>query len=117
MPTPAVAATAGCDRRCRKSLLNDYLAAVVKHDPAAAPRAPSYRHTENAINVPLGNGVWRSVTGFWIEDGKIRNIWSAMYYPGPERPVPNWPPYEGNFPLPVFATTPATSSAPPPAAR
>jgi len=36
---------------------------------------------------------------FWIEDGKIRNIWTAMYYPGPERPVPNWPPFEGNFPL------------------
>jgi hypothetical protein len=32
--------------------------------------------------------------------GKIRNIWTAMYYPEPERPVPNWPPHEGNFPLP-----------------
>jgi hypothetical protein len=37
---------------------------------------------------------------FWIEAGKIRNIWTAMYYPGPERPVPNWPPYDGSFPLP-----------------
>jgi len=37
---------------------------------------------------------------FWIEDGRIRNIWTAMYYPGPERPVPNWPPFDGNFPLP-----------------
>ena len=37
---------------------------------------------------------------FWIEDGKIRNIWTAMYYPEAGRPVPNWPPYEGNFPLP-----------------
>ena len=36
---------------------------------------------------------------FWIEDGRIRNIWTAMYYPGPERPVPNWPPFDGNFPL------------------
>lgn len=62
VPTRAVAATTGCDRPCLKSLLDDYLAAVVKHDPAAAPLAPSYRHTENAINVPLGNGVWRSVT-------------------------------------------------------
>src|ERR1700683_1810085 len=62
VPTPVLAATAACDRPCLKSLLNDYLAAVVKHDPAAAPLAPSYRHTENAINVPLGKGVWRSVT-------------------------------------------------------
>ncbi|HTC44460.1 MAG TPA: DUF4440 domain-containing protein, partial [Steroidobacteraceae bacterium] len=50
---------------------------------------------------------------FWIEDGKIRNIWTAMYYPGAERPVPNWPPFDGNFPLPVFTTSapaPATAS-------
>ena len=286
VPTGGAAASASCDRTCLKSLLNDYLAAVVKHDPSAAPLAPSYRHTENAINVPLGRGIWRTVTAlgavqrryldpvsgqaayygivaegeqlaivtarlrienrtiseaewyiaregdpglpgatppsswnpqsltatpppermlpkserlprdtmlaivnsyfdgitshdgsvvrahqgcnryengtqvtgrhggtnddcvsglagfnlanvagrrislvddaagvvlgmavfirragspvprnafsewFWIEAGKIRNIWTAMYYPEPERPVPNWPPYEGNFPLP-----------------
>jgi hypothetical protein len=297
---PAGAATAAaCDRPCLKSLLDSYLTAVLKHDPAAAPLAPSYRHTENAVNVPLGKGVWQSVTAlgkvqrryldavsgqaayygivaegdalaittvrlriedraiteaewyiaregdpglagatppsswnpqsltatpppervlprakrlpratmiaivnsyfdgitshdgsvvrahpgcnryengtrvtgrrggvnddcisglanfnlanvaarriafvddeagvvlgmavfirragspvlrnafsewFWIEDGMIRNIWTAMYYPGPERPVPNWPPYDGNFPLPAFTTTPpAASSAP-----
>ena len=48
---------------------------------------------------------------FWIEDGKIRNIWTAMFYPGPERPVPNWPPFEGNFPLP-----PGSAAAPAPSA-
>ncbi len=298
MPARAVAA-ATCDRSCLKSLLDGYLAAVVKHDPATASLAPSYRHTENAINIPLGKGVWQSVTGlgqvqrryldpvsgqaayygivaegdqlavvtarlrienhsiteaewyiareadpglpgttppsawnpqsltatpppervlapgsrlprdtmiaivnsyfdgitshngtvvrahpgcnryengtrvtgrrggvnddcvsgfanfnlanvaarrvafvddeagvvlgmavfirrpgatlprnafsewFWIEDAKIRNIWTAMYYPGPERPVPNWPPFDGNFPLPVFTTAPPAAPAPP----
>lgn len=282
----SAAATKGCDRACLTSTLDAYMQAVIKHDPSAAPLAGSYRHTENAINKPLGKGVWESasalgkvqrryvdavsgqaafygileessgkpaivtarlrienreitegewyiardgdpglpganppslwnpvsltatppperslpankrlprdtmvaivdsyfdgitshdgtvvrahpgcnryengtkVTGnrggkdddcvsgypnfdlanvagrrillvddeqgvvlgmavfirkpgsirprnafsewFWIEDGKIRNIWTAMYYPGPERPVPNWPPFEGNFPL------------------
>jgi ketosteroid isomerase-like protein len=299
-PTPVRAASA-CDRSCLKSLLDTYLTAVMKHDPSAAPLAPSYRHTENALNIPLGKGVWQSVTGlgqvqrryldpfsgqaayygilaegtqlaivtvrlrienrtiteaewyiareadpglpgatppsswnpqglsatpppervlpaaqrlpretmiaivnsyfdgitshdgtvvrahpgcnryengtrvtgrrggvnddcvsglanfnlanvagrrvafvdeeagvvlgmavfirragatlprnafsewFWIEDGRIRNIWTAMYYPGPERPVPNWPPFDGNFPLPVFTTAapapPATSNS------
>ena len=294
-PTPARATA--CDRPCLKSMLNAYLAAVIRHDPGAAPLAASYRHTENAINVPLGKGVWQSVTGlgqvqrryldpvsgqaayygivaegaqlaivtarlriedrtiteaewyiaregdpglpganppsswnpqglsatpppervlpsaqrlpratliaivnsyfdgitshdgtvvrahpgcnryengtrvtgrrggvnddcvsgltnfnlanvagrrvafvdeqagvvlgmavfirragatlprnafsewFWIEDGKIRNIWTAMYYPGPERPVPNWPPFDGNFPLPVFSTAAAAPAA------
>jgi hypothetical protein len=42
----------------------------------------------------------------WSEDGRIRNIWTAMYYPGPERPVPNWPPFEGNFPLPPNLVAP-----------
>jgi len=46
---------------------------------------------------------------FWIEDGRIRNIWTAMYYPGPERPVPNWPPFDGNFPLPPPAATSSQS--------
>jgi hypothetical protein len=284
--TASAAESAACDRECLKSTLDRYLQAVLKHDPSAAPLAGSYRHTENAINKPLGKGVWESVSAlgkvqrryvdsvsgqaahygileetngklaivtarlrienrqvteaewyvardgdpglpganppsmwnpvnltampppervlpankrlprdtmiaivdsyfdgitshdgsvvrahpgcnryengtkvtgnrggkdddcvsgfagfdlanvaarriplvddeqgvvlgmavfirkpgsirprnafsewFWIEDGRIRNIWTAMYYPGPERPVPNWPPFEGNFPL------------------
>jgi ketosteroid isomerase-like protein len=295
LPTDAIAASSGCDRACLRSSLDAYLGAVIKHDPAAAPLASSYRHTENAINVPLGKGVWQSVTAlgqvqrryldpvsgqaayygivvegetqavvtarlrienrtiteaewyiaretdpglpgatppsswnpqglaatpppervlpkaqrlprevmlaivnsyfdgitshdgsvvrahpgcnryengtrvtgrrgginddcvsglknfnlanvaarrvafvddeagvvlgmavfirhagatlprnafsewFWIEDGKIRNIWTAMYYPGPERPVPNWPPFDGNFPMPTYATAAAAA--------
>jgi hypothetical protein len=289
--------TRPCDRACLKSTLDTYLQAVVKHDPSAAPLVHGYRHTENAINVPLGKGVWQSVTAlgkvqrryldavngqaayygivdengklavvtarlrvenraiteaewyiardgdpglpnatppnvwnpqgltdtpppervlapsqrlsretmtaivnsyfdgitshdgtvvlahpgchryengtrvtgrrggsnddcvsgfanfnlanvaarriplvdeeagvvlamavfirkpgspvrrnafsewFWLEDGKIRNIWTAMFYPGPERPVPNWPPFDGNFPLPA-SIIPAASSSP-----
>ncbi|HTY49769.1 MAG TPA: hypothetical protein VMB48_08760 [Steroidobacteraceae bacterium] len=285
--SPGGARAGDCSRACLRSLLDRYLAAVVRHDPAAAPLAVGYRHTENAINVPLGRGVWASVTGlgavqrryldpvsgqaayygivdesgkaaivtarlriedrkitegewyiardgdpglpgakppnswnpagltatpppervlppsrrlpratmiaivnsyfdgitshdgsvvlahpgcnryengsrvtgrrggvnddcvsgfanfnlanvaarrvsfvdeeagvvlgmavfirragspvprnafsewFWIEDGRIRNIWTAMYYPPPQRPVPNWPPFDGNFPLPA----------------
>ena len=36
---------------------------------------------------------------FYIDGGKIREIHAAMFYPAPEQPVPNWPPYAGNFPL------------------
>jgi hypothetical protein len=38
---------------------------------------------------------------FYIDDNKIRSIYTAMFYPSPELPVPNWPPYEGNWPLPA----------------
>ena len=296
---PLAALGADCDRACLKSTLDSYMAAVVKHDPKAAPLMQAYRHTENALNKPLGQGVWQSVTAlgkvqrryvdpvssqaayygiveesgklaivtarlrienreiaeaewyiardgdpglpgatppnvwnptsltdnpppernlpkdkrlprdvmigivnsyfdgitshddrvvlahpgcnrfengtkvtgrrggqgddcasgfagfdlanvagrrvgfvddeqgvvlgmavfirkpgsprprnafsewFWIEDGKIRNIWTAMYYPGPERAVPNWPPFDGNFPLDA-ATAAQPTAAPSP---
>ena len=57
------AAAQSCDRACLRTILDQYLAAVVKHDPAAAPLVVGYRHTENALNKKLGDGVWKSVTG------------------------------------------------------
>jgi len=39
---------------------------------------------------------------FFIDENKIREIHAAMFYPAPDRPVPNWPPYDGNFPLPAM---------------
>jgi hypothetical protein len=36
---------------------------------------------------------------FYIEQGKIRSIYAAMYYPEQEAMVPNWPPYDGNWPV------------------
>ena len=38
---------------------------------------------------------------FFIDNAKIHLIYSAMFYPPPDQPVPNWPPYDGNFPLPA----------------
>jgi hypothetical protein len=49
-----------------------------------------------------GTTTRRNVFSEWftIENNKIRTIHSAMFYPSPEAPVPNWPPYDGNWPLP-----------------
>jgi hypothetical protein len=52
-----------CDRACLRTLLNQYLDAVIKHDPKAAPLVVGFRQTENAINVAPGSGVWKTVTG------------------------------------------------------
>ena len=38
---------------------------------------------------------------FFIDTGMIRTIYTAMFYPPPELAVPNWPPYEGHWPLPA----------------
>ncbi len=48
-----------------------------------------------------GNERWRNhfTHTISIEDGLIRHVHGAMFYAPPDRPVPNWPPYDGNFPL------------------
>ena len=59
-----------------------------------------------------GTTTRRNVFSEWfvIENQKIRSIYSAMFYPAPEVPVPNWSPYDGNWPLsPTLAQPPAAS--------
>jgi hypothetical protein len=75
-------AQAACDRACLRTMLDQYLAAVVKHDPSAAPLVVGFRQTENAINVRPGNGVWKTVTAL----GKVQRRYldattgQAAYY-------------------------------------
>jgi hypothetical protein len=64
----AGAFAADCDRACLKSTLDQYLSAVAKHDPSAAPLFVAFRQTENSVVVKNGTGVWKSVTGL----GKIQ---------------------------------------------
>jgi hypothetical protein len=61
-------ASASCDRACLKTMLDQYLNAVLKHDPAGLPLVVGFRQTENAINVRPPNGVWKSVTAL----GKVQ---------------------------------------------
>jgi hypothetical protein len=58
----AFAVDARCDRPCLKGLLDEYLAAVIKHDPSAAPLMAGFRQTENAVVVRLGTGAWKTIT-------------------------------------------------------
>lgn len=53
---------ADCDRRCLKDITQQYLDALVKHDPQAAPLASNYRATENAVEVRPGEGLWKSAS-------------------------------------------------------
>jgi hypothetical protein len=58
-----------------------------------------------------GTTTRRNVLSEWfaIEHNKIRSVHSAMFYPSAEMPVPNWPPFDGNWPLsPALATPPPT---------
>ena len=53
---------ASCDRACLKASLEQYLQAILKHDPQAAALSIGYRHTENALLTKLGEGAWKSIT-------------------------------------------------------
>ena len=66
--TARSSAQSACDRACLRTLLDQYLTAVVKHDPSGAPLVIGFRQTENAVNTRPGNGVWKSVTGL----GKVQ---------------------------------------------
>jgi hypothetical protein len=67
--SPSVsAAEKQCDRACLTKTLNQYLDAVLKHDPKAAPLAPNFRYTENADVVQAGDGIWKTATGL----GKVQ---------------------------------------------
>ncbi|QOY88965.1 hypothetical protein [Paludibaculum fermentans] len=55
-------AAATCDRPCLAKALDQYLTAIVKHDPAAAPLAPGFRYTENAAVTRPGTGIWSTAS-------------------------------------------------------
>lgn len=58
---PASAAEPKCDRACLRSVTDQYLKALLAHDPALAPMADSVRYTENAAMVATGDGLWKTV--------------------------------------------------------
>ncbi len=62
------ASAQACNRACLDGVLNQYLAAVVKHDTNLAPLAGGFRQTDNAIATLPGSGVWQSITAL----GKVQ---------------------------------------------
>lgn len=61
-PRAALAASGAedCDRACLESLAEQYLSAMVAHDPSKVPLAPHARYTENGVELPLPDGLWRT---------------------------------------------------------
>ena len=60
MAAAPLLSAADCDRACLKGALDQYLNAVVRHDPSAANLLPGFRQTENAVAVRAGDGLWQS---------------------------------------------------------
>jgi hypothetical protein len=54
---------ASCDRTCLEKAMNEYVAALVKHDPAGLPVAKNVKFTENTAPIELGDGLWVGAQG------------------------------------------------------
>jgi hypothetical protein len=52
-----------CDRRCLYGVLDQYLAALKAKDPSRLPLAKGGRYSENNVVIPIGDGVWGTITG------------------------------------------------------
>ncbi len=65
---PNAAASTGsiplnCDRTCLESLIDQYLAAMVAHDPKRLPLSADLKYTENAQAMAIGDGHWKTMEG------------------------------------------------------
>jgi hypothetical protein len=47
-----------CDHACLVKLADQYLAALVKHDPTGLALADNVKFTENTATLPVGDGLW-----------------------------------------------------------
>ncbi len=52
-----------CTRKCLVDIMDQYLAALPKHDPSGVPLAKNVRLVENTKKTPLGQGLWKTATG------------------------------------------------------
>lgn len=51
-----------CDRACLADVMTAYLGSLVAHDSSRAPLAPTVRFTEDAKELPVGEGLWKTAT-------------------------------------------------------
>jgi hypothetical protein len=59
-PPPTAAPSDTCDRACLDGFMDQYLAALSKHDPSNLPIASTAKMTENTKPVALGDGLWKT---------------------------------------------------------
>jgi len=59
-PVPAPS-QASCDRSCLEGFVDQYLDALLAHDPSKLPLAPGVRYTEDGQQLAIGDGLWRTL--------------------------------------------------------
>jgi len=82
--TSRITETALCDRACLENIADQYLEAMLQHDPSQAPFADNAVFTENTIKLPPTEGLWFTSSGlgdfkFYIcdtQDGQV--AWTGI---------------------------------------
>jgi len=59
----ARAAGQDCDRTCLNGIADQYLAAMVAHDPSRLPLAKNFKFTEDGVPLKLDDALWVTATG------------------------------------------------------
>jgi hypothetical protein len=59
------------DRAYLIDLMDQYIAALLKHDPSGLPLAKSAKLVENTVVTPIGKGLWENASGPGTTDYKI----------------------------------------------
>ena len=73
------AAQAPCDRACLEKYVDQYMDAMLSHQPIPTLFAKDCKFTENGVRLQLGEGLWASMVGkgtykFYIPDVETRQI-------------------------------------------
>jgi hypothetical protein len=72
-PEHRLAAGDDCDRACLDGFVDQYLSALLAHDPSRAPLAATVKFTENGQILQPGDALWGTISGlgkykFYFED-------------------------------------------------
>jgi hypothetical protein len=52
-----------CNRACLEGVVDEFLAALVRRDPAGLPLSKDVMYTENSQRLEIGDGFWKTVEG------------------------------------------------------
>lgn len=55
-------AQSACDRACLDDVMTRYLESLAENDPSIAPLADDVRFTEDTVETPIGEGLWKTAS-------------------------------------------------------
>lgn len=83
-----------CNKQCLVDMVDQYVAALVAHDPAQAPFAADAKFTENTVVLKLGDGLWGTASAlpgsYQLKFGDPETGNAAFYLLMEESGAPIW---------------------------